>query len=255
MVAELDCESPESAISSLAALTGVSSESILERCRKWRFHNFKRFGLRRGINGFDVAREELWRRVIQSETRPLPTSVCWFHASRVLPSTDFSEGLLPLNRMVDRLTESIEKAGIRRSRDHEGRYVSSHEHEQKIEHGSQSWGPDASLVKDATFDPAQNHFFRAPEAVVDLGFDLDAFIAVTVPCIVKFRSSADISEHLVDHALYYAYLSTWGQRAGIDCSWAWSGEGNLVPAEDILSVEFLDANDRRTSERWLDDEQ
>jgi len=253
MVAELDCESPETAINSLAEITGVSPESILERCRQWPFANFERFGLRQGIGGFDVARDELWRRVIQAETRPLPATICWFHATRVLPCTNFAEGLLPLNMMVDRLTESLERVGVLRARDREGRYISSYDHAQKIEHGSQSWGPDASLVKDATFDPAQNHFFRAPEAVVDLGFDLATFMAVTVPCIVKFRSSTHISEHAVDHALYYAYLATWDQRAGIDCSWTWSGEGKPVSSGDILSVEFLDANDRRTFARWLDE--
>lgn len=97
-------------------------------------------------------------------------------------------------------------------------------------------------MKEAAFSPIQNHFFRAPEAIVDLGFDLETFGAATVPCIVKFRAT-DSRDDVAELALYYAYLATWRKPADWDCSTTWSGDGNTVPPEDIVKIEFLDLDD------------
>lgn len=105
-----------------------------------------------------------------------------------------------------------------------------------------SWGPFGHLVKDAAFSPVQNHFFQAPEAVVDLGFDLDAFRTATVPCVVKFRAT-EPRDDVAELALFYAYLASWGKPADWDCSTTWGGDGQAVPREDIVKVEFLELDD------------
>jgi len=58
---------------------------------------------------------------------------------------------------------------------------------EKMEHQS-SWGPFGHLVRQAASVRMQNHFFNVPEAVVGLGYDLDAYRTATAPCIVKFRA-------------------------------------------------------------------
>lgn len=94
-VTELDCETLESAIRSLSSMTGTSVADIRARMSAWTRRAFDRFAQRRGIGGFDVARAELWVRVFGHTSRPIPDIVYWFHATRVLPNTDFAEGLLP----------------------------------------------------------------------------------------------------------------------------------------------------------------
>jgi len=138
--------------------------------------------------------------------------------------------------MVPVLIEALRKYGIRR-RSNAGSFARG-AHQRKMEFRG-SWGPFGHLVKEASFSSAQDHFFRAPEAVVDLGFDLRAFRAATVPCIVKFRAS-EPREDVPALALFYAYLAIWGHPADWDCSTTWSGEGTAVPPEDILRIEFLD---------------
>jgi hypothetical protein len=166
--------------------------------------------------------------------------VYWFHATRVLPDSDFAEGLLPLPSAVPRLIESLAKIGLRPA-SARGRSFHRDAHAEKLKHRG-SWGPFGHLVKDAALSPVQNHFFQAPEVVVDLGFDLDAFRAVTVPCIVKFRAT-EPREDVADLALYYAYLASCRQPADWDCSTTWGGDGQAVPPEDILKVEFLTLDD------------
>src|SRR5689334_14823082 len=107
-VTTLDCETLESAVRSLSSMTGTSDDDIRARMSAWTWRAFDRFAQRRGIGGFDVARAELWSRVFGDASRPIPDIVYWFHATRVLPNTDFAEGLLPLPSAVPRLIESLE---------------------------------------------------------------------------------------------------------------------------------------------------
>lgn len=177
---ELDCETFESTVHSLSSMTGTSGDDIRTRMSAWTWRAFNRFAQRRGIGGFDVARAELWARVFGDAPRPIPDIVYWFHATRVLPNTDFGEGLLPLPSAVPRLIESLEKIGLRPASRTEGS-LHSDAHVRKMNHRG-SWGPFGHLVKDAAFSPIQNHFFQAPEAIVDLGFEVDA---LPRPCLAS----------------------------------------------------------------------
>jgi hypothetical protein len=170
----------------------------------------------------------------------VPGAVYWFHATRVLPNTDFAEGLLPLPSAVPRLIESFARIGLRPAAAR-AKSFQRDAHKEKMQHRT-SWGPFGHLVRDAAFSPVQNHFLRAPEAVVDLGFDLDAFRVATVPCLVKFRAT-DPRDDVADLALYYAYLAAWRQPADWDCSTTWGGDGHTVPREDIVKIEFLNLDD------------
>lgn len=104
-----------------------------------------------------------------------------------------------------------------------------------------SWGPFGHLVKDTAFS-------AHPEAVVDLGFDLDAFRTATVPCIVKLRAT-EAREDVAELALFYAYLASWSKPADWDCSTTWGGDGQAVPREDIVKVEFLELDASKTKRR------
>jgi hypothetical protein len=227
-------------IPSVSGLAGVKKRRLGPNALSFRlataqsFRAFEQMARRRGIGGYDVARAALWRKVFGDLDPPVPSVVNWFHATRVLPCTDFSEGLLPLPDAVPRLVESLREIGLQPSPANKSSYQRDI-HEEKLQWRG-SWGPFGHLVRDAALSPTQNHFFRAPEAVVDLGFDRRAFRAATVPCIVK--SERVIHDDVFTLAFYYAYLSTWHKKADWDCSTTWSGEGRKVPVEDIVRIEY-----------------
>lgn len=180
-------------------------------------------------------KEELWRLVFGRRRRQTPSEICWFHATRVLRGTTYVEGLLPLHEAKSLLVERLSVIGLRPL----GGAAGFHDfaHEQKLAFTG-SLGPHGHLVREASFAAEQNHFLNAPEMIVDLGYDLRAYRKATVPCIVKFRV-AEPDEHIVEPALFYVYLTAWGQRAGYDCSWTWSGNGRAVPPANILRVDVL----------------
>jgi hypothetical protein len=238
-LAELDCETFESATRSLASLVGINIDDLRSRLvNAQSFRAFEQKARRHGIaGGYDYARDALWRKIFGDLEPPAPSVVYWFHATRVLPGASFSEGLLPLPEAVPRLLASLKEIGLQPAPASERSYQREC-HEEKLAWRG-SWGPFGHLVREAALSNTQNHFFHAPEVVVDLGFDLPAFRAATVPCIVKFRAR-DSWPDVVMQAFYYAYLSTWRKKADGECSTTWDGEGRTVPAEDIVRVEFLD---------------
>jgi hypothetical protein len=221
---ELDCDSFDTALGSLSALTKIEAPELSRRLLTVPLDAFETRSADMGVHD---ATAWLWRRVVGSdEARPIPDVVYWFHATRVSRDTDFRDGLLPLPAAAARLEQLFGPS--RRSR----------AFKEKMEHRA-SWGPFGHLVREAAFSPMQNHFFDAPEAVVDLGYDLDAYRRATVPCLVKFRAR-DGREDVAELALLYCYFATWGQTADWDCSTTWSGEGKAVQREDIIRIDFLE---------------
>lgn len=221
---ELDCDSFDTALGSLAALTKIEAPELSRRLLTVPLDAFE---TRSADLGMHDATAWLWRRLVESDDAPpVPDVVYWFHATRVLRDTDFRDGLLPLPAAAVRLEQLFGPS--RRSR----------AFAEKVGHRA-SWGPFGHLVREAAFSPMQNHFFSAPEAVVDLGYDLDTYRGATVPCIVKFRAR-DSREDVAELALLYCFFATWGQPADWDCSTTWSGDGNAVQREDIIRVDFLE---------------
>lgn len=221
---ELDCDSADTTRDSLSVLTKIEASELTRRLRTVPLDEFE---TRSADIGVHDATAWLWRQVVDSDDiRPVPDVVYWFHATRVSRDTDFRDGLLPLPAAAARIEQLFGPS--RRSR----------AFREKMEHRA-SWGPFGHLVREAAFSPMQNHFFKAPEAVVDLGYDLDAYRGATVPCLVKFRAR-DSREDVAELALLYCYFATWGQPADWDCSTTWSGGGNAVLPEDIIRVDFIE---------------
>jgi len=125
-LAELDCETSESTIRSLASLAGISIDDLRSRLASTlSYRSFERKARRQEFGGHDLARAALWRKVFGDLEPPVPSVVYWFHATRVLPGTTFSEGLLPLPDAVPRLVASLREVGVPRSRPiTRGRWIS-----------------------------------------------------------------------------------------------------------------------------------
>lgn len=241
----LDCESPEKAIASLAAVMNVPLCHLEQRLSSWPWRSFCAFEKEHTIA---MAREELWRRTFAEAKPPVTFECYWFHMTRVLPETDYREGLLPLgDKLAELLTLRLEEAGVMRERTPSGDYASTSAYDEKIQNatrnGGRSLGPFGSLLREIAFWPGQNLFLNYPEMIADLHFDLAAFMAKTIPCIVKFHAAAEDEEHdnAAQNALLYCYQHVWNRtwENGYDCNSPWNGCGRTVPATDIVRLDFL----------------
>lgn len=249
----LDCSSLSTTYASLESLLEMDRAQIREKLRHYSVEDFlARDQVRPGTPLPDL--------VLDYVTAGAPTwspdFVTWFHATRVLPSTSFSEGLLPLPQRVEptrallqSLIPSCLGNGFKPSSDwSNGRDQGGKAHGLKMGL-HRDWGPDAFLVRDAIFrrDPLFHDYLNLPELVEDLAGILvgdrrpellECFRAVTRPCIVTFRSHKPRPD-TVRPALYYAYSAEWRLEFGIEANTCYSGDGDAISAEDILDVEFL----------------
>jgi hypothetical protein len=249
-VATLDCETGETCAASLAALLGVS-RADLEAARL-------RFDLDAFHRDNPHPQEDPDDTLVRSVTgRPpgtvVPDAVCWFHATRARHGADFSEGVRPLNEMLEALwaqmrvladgwTTAEEWADFRANMTGDGAF----QYHLKAD-DPMHWGPYAFLVREAIFCPSglPNHDYLAcPEIVEDIcivygdrfGRDLrGAYRAATRPCIVKFIS--DVSRpDAVDAALRYLHALRWGHELRLSCNTCFDGQSKAVPARSILRV-------------------
>jgi hypothetical protein len=186
--------------------------------------------------------------------KPSGFGTCWFHLTRAQESATFSQGLLPLNLSVDAVWQYLEsladsgctvdfrefRARLGKQPGHYGSRVTSAFH----------WGPYGVLVRDVAFrgDFGSDHFFDAPEIVVDIcsslrdeyGIDLlDRFVRTTKPCIVKFWHDIQNPKAL-STALYYLYCMEHGGDPGFYTLLDFDGQGRVVAADRIVKVEFPD---------------
>lgn len=189
---------------------------------------------------------------------PLPLdAVCWFHTTRVLPGTTFSEGILPLNAALPALKERLIEAVDDPSLKAQLRYalhvggVGDHHYANKTQN-SMHWGPYAILVREVAScaaDLSQHDYLAMPEIIEDIcnGFDgpvrdelLTVFSAKLRPAVVKFTAPVDQGEAYIATALCYVRSMIQEGRLDTNSVICFDGENYPVPPHDILKVEFVD---------------
>ena len=186
-------------------------------------------------------------------------AVCWFHTTRVIAGTTFSEGILPLNaalpslkaKLIDAVDDIVVRDQLRKTLDSGG--VADHHYFNKSQN-SMHWGPYAILVRKVAFHAtklSQHDYLGMPEIIEDIcnGFQntsgvalMDVFSEKLKPAIVKFASTTNHEESCLSTALCYVYSTI---HEGAPCAnsvTCFDGENNPVPPQDILKVEFVDAS-------------
>jgi hypothetical protein len=245
----LNCASFATAVDSLAGLLQTTPRNLRRELRSLPLSTFDMLY----SHSYILPHELLWRTLVGTITQPpIPSRVRWFHATRVKPNTDLSEGLQPLGARLPALRThleqlmtdfSIARAGANDDAGHFG-----HLYEMKTA-DSLHWGPYAVLVRDAIVrrDLNTHNYLRTPEIIEDLaavlagrndGHLLRVFIRTTVPCIVTFESR-EPREDVVAIGLHYCYLATWKQAPGIEGNTCFSANGKTIPREDIVAVEYV----------------
>ncbi|HXM51223.1 MAG TPA: hypothetical protein VN956_25490 [Pyrinomonadaceae bacterium] len=211
----LDCESVPSIYESLHKSFGIDEGSLNE----W----FDELGAE--LAHLDEASDEFLLRPIKNlvvPDKPFDTTF-WFHLTRTLRSTTFTEGILPLPKVLDSLWEALfELAQHIVSREDWDQFRLSlsgiYEYNSKLEDAIH-WGPYGFLIlplamADYTSSQTFSHYLTSPEIIEDIcghfredfNFDLlAAFQECTVARIIKFEDHKSKLEHLCA-AIRYLYF-------------------------------------------------
>jgi len=259
----LDCSSPDSTLQSLAAILRLPPQEIHNR-----IHNFDldEFFIRNPNHPVAPSKVVLERIAGPNASLDAPHTISWFHATRVPRNATFSEGIQPLNIRLEHIwrflgqlaSEWVTPGEWSQFRANLG---GSGEFQYYLKTGEPvHWGPHAFLVRDVPLQVSEtcNHDYLAgPEIVEDIcqsfidrfGQNLiGLFRAATCPCLVKFTSTIQRPD-AVTCALYYLYCHFWDDGFPIDANTCFDGEGQTIPKEDIVDIEFFPDYD--TSQRGL----
>lgn len=249
----LDCETEESTERSLSAAFRCMPEDL--------YDVFDSLDLDLIYASAESPDEEpnkyLLERLSDELNRPeLPEQVSWFHFTRTLPGNEFTEGLLPLGKVLPQiwklLIDTAPSAEIARElQSMQKNGVSDFQYNLKAP-DSFHWGPFAYLVPEIALHSqslSQHDYLGMPEIVEDIcnglnesaGFQLfDHFRELLKPCIVKFVNNAhDRGQDTLETAC--AYLYGCRKREGPSSSWitCFDAGGETISASAIASVRFL----------------
>lgn len=184
-----------------------------------------------------------------------PDRVFWFHLTRVPPSANFSEGILPMNLALPRIWDTVEGV-VEDTPNHEsfkefrakGRGSFQYELKKDCEVHA---GPFAMLVRESAFKAKEmgNHdYLDLPEIVEDIcngyqehtGKSIHRVLRTALtPCIVKFWSDGRRGPDCVEAALFYLYSRRHGEPLSIEGNTCFDGGGQVVAPERIVSIEMI----------------
>lgn len=249
MSIEIDCESKESALECLAKIFSCSievfSDALLALDIDDIYHNAE--------SPILIPSEEyLLNFVTEKLGHPKEfTSVCWFHTTRTTKENEFSEGIYPLDSVLDILWETlISNAPSSETKDQlalmKESGVVNHHYLDKTTNPIHS-GPYAILVRDVALhanELSQHDYLEIPEIIEDIcdGYPGNSFSlcqhysGILLPKIVKFRSAYRLDEGCLESALYYAYNCVRNLPPCGGSVTCFDGDGSLVPKDSIISI-------------------
>lgn len=256
----LDCETPELAYSSFESIFGLSRAQLDFIFAD--FHSADWYDIHGWPSGEKDLEDLLYDRFQSiADVDASYDGICWFHLSRVLRHVDYSNGLLPLNLMLEQIWSNlfllvhnkISKSDWEafRQQVQEGHLPghrkfddSAYQYNLKSREPD-NCGPYAFLLKDVIKADCRNHYLRCPEIIEDIGicckemFGVDLLAAYkqnSRSCVVKFRSYG-MDNKAIPSALYYLLQHFYGSEA--NTAHYFEGNGIIIPAEQILRVEFF----------------
>jgi hypothetical protein len=242
---ELECRSPERALSSLAGVLGIDAAQLRASLEQERVDTA--FTRDLAQFGYD---ELVWARIVARLGGDVgaQAQVVWFHATRVPRDTPFQRrGLLPLKDCLGGLRQRVEHLA-RTLRIPLGTGVANGSYCSKLA-ALERQGPCAVLLRDAALGQGKTrNFLKAPEIVEDLAEAvggaraadiLAEYQRTTLPCLVTFRTQ-DSRTALARAALAYCHAWLHGDEDPLFWNRCFDGQGQAVPPSDLLSVEWLD---------------
>lgn len=237
----LNCETPDSALSSLSEILGVAPIMLLDSLRSTE------------INADDLT-DEVEQKLADKflkEAMELDFSVCWFHGARLHRShTLWTEGLLPTHMVEPRMRVLLQSLSEGLEQQGNSRFSISRTFKPTRE------GPFGMLCRTAVVTPAGcngSYVFR-PELVDDIAGELlgenfraltDRFASESDPCVVHFEGPP--TESTLKKALRYVYETRIEVRDDVESAASsntfFDGGGEAIPPGRILKLEFLDLDE------------
>jgi hypothetical protein len=95
----LDCESLDSALDCVATLLGRRRRELVATMEDVPIDTFDDMVRESWSTPFEV----LWKHLMNAAVPPTPTEIRWFHATRVEPTADFSEGIQTLGERLPKI--------------------------------------------------------------------------------------------------------------------------------------------------------
>lgn len=231
----LNCETPVSALHSLAGILTTTPETLLEELRAVEI-------------GYDDltgdVEQKLADRLLASRTLP-SFSVRWFHGTRLHQNhTLMTDGLLPAHMMKGRIRDCLQSLceGLERCGDSPVNTSKSFK--------PQNEGPFGMLCRTAVVSPAgtNGHYICRPELVDDIAGELlgenyraltERFSLESTPCVIHFAGEPKATT--LARALRYVYETLIEglddiESAASACEY-FNGGGKPVPPDRILQIE------------------
>lgn len=254
-MAHLDCESPATALESIAEIYDTDPKAIQ--------HFFCNFDIDEHYerNRPELPGNEEIQRLLEirfGEPRNSVSRTYWFHLTRAELGEKFSSGILQLNAVLPSIWDMLIRT-VSRTQHAENLKVMREEGVPNFQYkfktlDSLHWGPYAMLVKEIGSHAANvgNHdYLKIPEIIEDIclgykqrfGKNIQPIIENSLtPTIVKFWTEE--SDHLygLSSAIYYAYLSCRRLKLSGLANTCFDGGGIAVPSEQIVYVEQKTTN-------------
>ncbi len=188
-----------------------------------------------------------------------PDETYWFHATRIPHSEKFADGIRPLHAQLEHIWKFLftlvsdtfqERDWMQFRIKLETQHDSHHAHIYRIRtEGDIDSGPFGLLLREVAINPEEFgsvDYLAVPEIIEDIcisfgeiyGEDLlEKFEQKTRPCIVTF-SESEANPKALHKAIEYIY-SEFCDEPKDGCNTTYNGMGNVIPAEQIVKVEYL----------------
>jgi len=240
-----DCESYDSSLKSLEKIYSSSSKEIIEYLGSVDLEEIFKTNKPQGINGQDYL-FECFESIFKTEIKEFE-AYC-FHTTRIPKGTKFSNGILPLNQIIDKIEEFIDKVAFDLGLEIiKMDLTNDNMIGLKLRNDDSPWG---IFIKDWAFElPSGIHnYLKFPEIVEDMinfkyPYDcsvlLEEYSQRTVPCIVKFKVPRTIKRERLPLLIYYLYHKVNKLEMECDCAFNYSNQGFKIDQGNIEKVEYL----------------
>lgn len=253
----LDCQNYESALRSIAEYFNTDIEKIKKILIENNFEElFERYR-----DKYDYFGDFLYEYFRKNFSAGNLEYIMWFHLSRSLCPTDYYEGIHPLNVILPKIQKDLYTLMTDEISENEwqdicrgaGSGFREWRYKMKISDKCH-YGPYAMLVREIAFNSSTvgNHdYLNIPEIIEDMcmdvkkiyGIDLiERFVRQASPVIVKFKEQLNDDtrdSQYIGTALTYLHDKLHGEKLCLMCNTCYSGHGNGIRKNNIVSVEIL----------------
>jgi len=241
----LDCESFDSSLKSLEKIYSTSSNDIIEYLGSVDLEKIFKTNKPKDTYGYDYL-FECFERIFKTEIKEFE-AYC-FHTTRIPKGTTFTNGILPLNQIIDEIEEFIDKIAFDLSLEIiKIDLTKDNMIDRKLRNDNSPWG---IFIKDWAFElPSGIHnYLKFPEIVEDIinfkypddcSVLLKEYSQRTVRCIVKFKVPSLIKRERLPRLIYYIYHKVNKLEMECDCAFNYSNQGFKIDQGNIEKVEYL----------------